>query len=64
MSTCTATANPREGVTLRCDRQAGHEAQEGGALKVSGVHYDFHQDAEWIQWADDQVTIHYRTVTR
>ena len=44
MICCTATANPRIGVRLRCDRTAGHESIRD---PQSAAHYDFQQDADW-----------------
>lgn len=63
MSTCTATANPREGVTLRCDRQAGHECIFDNAGE-GFYHYDFHQDTMWLDDLGLSVRVRYRTVTR
>lgn len=55
--TCTSTANPRSGVTLRCDRSEH--------LLGDAWHYDMHQDAEWRyapEGTDDEILVNYRTV--
>lgn len=64
MSACGATANPRPGVALRCDRTAGHESTFENGSTEHIWHYDFHQDATWFVDAWGAVRISYRTVVR
>lgn len=58
---CPATINPRPGMTLRCDRTAGHDQMEIEPDFVDDprFHYDFHQDADW-SYGNDQLWVNFR----
>jgi len=64
MSVCTATANPRSGVTLRCDRTAGHKGLpiSDDSHTLPSWHYDLHQDADWHVDPVGVTLVNYRTV--
>lgn len=60
-ATCAETATVR-GIPLRCDRTAGH----GDPAQMDGLgeptHYDFHQDADWNEWPNGNVSVAFRNV--
>lgn len=60
--TCTATANPRQGLLLRCDRTVGHEKIPDAIAEDRIWHYDLQQDADWRCTSDGWLLVEFRTV--